>query len=225
MSNLPTIQSRAPRLSREALFRSRSVQAYAEHLRPLLAARPHLADHADEIAALAASAFLDCPAVQDRPAARNPFEVWVRSALVPDEAGRLIGSELVAVYARHHGQAGSGPVRRGRGDGRQAALLKAALANFPEARPLATVAKPGLRPGRGLAGLALRPDTSEQTAAPLAQVGAALPVSAVPRVEGAALAAALAVGQSADTPEKGATAGVVAGACLASAKTMDGGTL
>jgi hypothetical protein len=175
-----------------------------------------LADHADEIAALAAAAFLDCPAAEDRPAARTPFEVWVRSALVPDESGRLIGSELVTAYARHHGQAESGPVRRGRGDGRQAALLKAALANFPAARALATVSKPGGLRGRGLAGLALRPDTSDQIAAPLAQEGAALPVSVAAGFDGAALALAIATGQPTDTSEKVAAAGAAVGVCPAS---------
>jgi hypothetical protein len=176
-----------------------------------------LADHADEIAALAAAAFLDCPDAQDaRPAARTPFEVWVRSALVPDESGRLIGCELVTAYARHHGQAESGPVRRGRGDGRQAALLKAALANFPAARALATVSKPGGLRGRGLAGLALRPDTSDQIAAPLAQEGAALPVSVAAGFDGAALALAIATGQPTDTSEKVAAAGAAVGVCPAS---------
>lgn len=176
-------------------------RAYAAHLRPLLVDRPHLAPFADEIAALAAAALVALPDDQRvEPLPLHAADAWVRRTLTSRPGARLLLADLADAYRRHHGLAA--PARgRGRGDGLEAKLQRAALAAFPEAKAVATVIVTGRR-GRGLAGLALLPaDTPESIGAPLAQEGTSLPGSAAGAVEAAEAVAGAVASLPADTPE------------------------
>lgn len=86
----------------------------------------------------------------------NKFEEWVIMPLVENDESRLSLRELAAAFDPSYGKQAENPIRRGRGDGTQTNLKKAALKMFPRSRPLETVAKRGQRPGRGIAGLAFR---------------------------------------------------------------------
>lgn len=182
---------------------------------------------AETLARLAVTFLRDQPSFAAQ--AHSPEEAFVRTHCRPAAEGRVLGADLRRSFLvwklGSHPDSAAGRPRRGRGDGVESALIRAAVASFPDAKAVAT-ARVGSRRGRGVRGLELLPvlPDSPGADAPLAKEGASLPVSALPRVEGAALAAALAVGQSADTSEKIAAAGAVAGACLTSVETMDGAT-